>query len=44
MHGRAANMYHTLVFEVFRQVVCGVRRAIIADQARFVKKLGTVAA
>jgi hypothetical protein len=44
MHGRAANMYHTFVFEVFRQVVSAVRRAIIADQARFVKKLGTVAA
>ena len=44
MHGRAANMFHAFAFEVFREIASDVRRAIIAEQARFMQDLGTVAA
>ena len=44
MHRRAANMFHALVLEVFGQIPRNVGRAIVAEQARFVQNLGTVAA
>ena len=44
MHGRAANMFHAFAFEVFRQIASDVRRAIIAEQARFMQDFGAVAA
>jgi len=44
MHRRAANMFHALVFKMFGQIASDVRRAIVAEQARFVHNLGAVAA
>jgi len=44
MHWRAANMFHAFVFEVFGQILGDVRRAIIAELARFVPNPGAVAA
>ena len=44
MHRRAANVFHGLVFEIFGQITRDVGRAIVAEQARFVQNLCTVAA
>ena len=44
MHRRAANVFHALVRKIFGQIASDVRRAIVAEQARFVHNLRTVAA
>jgi len=44
MHRRAANVFHALVRKIFRQIASDIGRAIIAEQARFVHNLRTVAA
>lgn len=44
MHRRAANVFHTLVRKIFRQIASDIGRAIVAEQARFVRNLRTVAA
>jgi len=37
MHWRAANVFHALFFEVFSQIASDIRRAIVAEPARFVQ-------
>ena len=44
MHRRAANMFHALVRKIFGQIASDIGRAIVAEQARFVHNLRTVAA
>ena len=39
MHRRAANVFHALVLKIFGQITSDVRRAIVAEQARFVQNL-----
>ena len=44
MHWRAANVFHALALEIFRQIASDIRRAIVAEEARFVHNLGAAAA